>query len=121
MATFCGIDPGSLKTPAYVAWLKDRDFLLDLYVPSQEHPLPTIPTWAEGRIYIAIDAPQGLPRKGEKVRKADKDANTPTRVLPRTRSELKDWKLFKGLIEVGVRDFSRKSCLWDREARCILG
>jgi len=105
MTAFCGVDVGSLRTPAYVAWLRDQEFILDLYIPSGENPLPPFPAWVEGRLYFAFDAPQGLPADGRNVRKADQDAKTPTQALPRNRTELHTWKLYRGLIEAGMEIF----------------
>ncbi|MCW8803954.1 MAG: DUF429 domain-containing protein, partial [Ignavibacteriaceae bacterium] len=42
---------------------------------------------------------------GNKRRECDKLANTPTRVLPSNREELKSWKMYKQLIECGVEVF----------------
>ena len=41
--TVCGVDVGSLRTPAAVAWLDRGRFVLDSYVPSTARPLPEPP------------------------------------------------------------------------------
>jgi hypothetical protein len=105
MTCVCGVDVGSLRTLSYVAWLKDRQFVLDLYIPSVEDPLPQPPEGWSQPAYIAFDAPQGLATPGCKRRKADKGAKTPTSTLPADRKELAGWKLYKGLIEAGVTIF----------------
>jgi hypothetical protein len=104
MPLLCGIDPGSFNTLGYVAWLEDQHFLLDIYKPTRERPLPNPPA-GEPPIFTGIDAPQGLPRQGEPRRLADALADTPVRVLPGDRNALRDWKLYRGLIEVGVDVF----------------
>lgn len=101
----CGIDTGSLRSLSYVAWLRDGEFLLDLYVPSSARPLPEPPaSWGEPS-HIGLDVPQGLPLNGEKRRVADREAKTPTRRLPRDRRELSEWKAFEALIEAGLEIF----------------
>lgn len=102
----CGIDLGSLRTPAYVAWLaEDLSFKLDAYVPSPEQPLPAPPPEAGGAGCYAIDGPQGLPRRGSAARQADLMAQTPVRRLPAGRRELASWPLYRGLIEAGIELF----------------
>jgi len=101
----CGIDAGSFKTFSYVAWLKGRSFLLDIYSPAVSRPLPDPPSMVEAVQGYAIDAPQGLPRRGRKRRRCDELAQTPTKVLPGSLEELKHWKLYKGLIELGIKTF----------------
>lgn len=101
----CGVDVGTLKTLSYVAWLRDREFRLDLYVPSAKCPLPGSPEGLGEPRFIAFDAPQGLPEGDKKVREADAAANTPVRVMPGSRAELKTWKIYRGLIEAGVEIF----------------
>ncbi len=106
MTLVCGIDLGSLRTPAHVAWLaEDRSFRLDSYLPSQDRPLPEPPPGAEMPACYAIDGPQGLPRRGAVIRQADLAAGTPTRRLPATRQELESWRLYRGLIEAGIEVF----------------
>lgn len=69
----CGIDLGSFTSTSYVAWLRGRRFLLDLYRASAEMPLPSPPAgWPMAR-WVMIDGPQGLPSQG-KVRAADREA-----------------------------------------------
>ena len=107
MSCVCGIDVGSLKTPSFVAWCNaaEKRFYLDQYIPSHIEPLPKQPPgWGEPAC-IGFDAPQGLPAPGEKVRLADKEAKTPTKVLPADRTELENWKLYRGLIQAGVEIF----------------
>lgn len=102
MDVICGIDVGSLRTPSYVAWLWDGQFLLDMYIPSTLEPLPPLPSgWPQPQ-YIAIDAPQGLAKVGQKRRVADVEAKTPTSVLPQNREELATWRIYQGLIAAGI-------------------
>lgn len=101
----CGIDAGSLNTQSYVAWLKGPLFLLGLYRQTKDKPLPDSPSIVKNVQCYAIDAPQGLPKIGRKRRLCDELANTPTRVLPETLQELDNWKIYKGLIEGGVKTF----------------
>jgi hypothetical protein len=104
-STVCGIDLGSLRTPAYVAWLRERDLVLDLYIPLPDRPLPAPPPGWPAPLWIGVDGPQGLPRRGEKCRRADREARVPTQVLPRDRAELVSWRLYRGLIETGIELF----------------
>ena len=101
----CGVDLGSFKTPSYVAWLVGKEFHFDLYLASKDKPFPPLPSGISIPTHIAFDGPQSLPLIGNKRRECDKGAKTPTSVLPLTREELKDWKLFKRLIECGVEIF----------------
>lgn len=101
----CGIDAGSFKTLSYVAWLKDFSFLLDLYSPILSKPLPEPPPMVQMVQCYAVDAPQGLPEIGRKRRRCDELAQTPTKVLPRSLEDLEHWKLYKGLIELGIKTF----------------
>ncbi|MCL6450794.1 MAG: DUF429 domain-containing protein [Acetobacteraceae bacterium] len=105
MLTLCGIDVGSLRTPAHVAWLLGRCFLLDLYLPSVQDPLPRPPDGWPPPACIALDAPQGLPQPGQSARACDRLANAPTRRLPADRRELSAWRLYRGLVEAGVELF----------------
>ena len=102
---FVGIDAGSLHTPAYVAWLNGQEFTLDMYQPTEDTPLPRTPAGLPAPAVFAVDAPQGLPCPGARVREADRKAGTPTNKLPSTRAELEQWKLYGGLIRVGVMMF----------------
>ncbi|MCP5003079.1 MAG: hypothetical protein GY941_03880, partial [Planctomycetes bacterium] len=52
-----GIDVGSFNTTNYIAWLIEKEFLLDLYIPTIEHPLPAQPSDMPKPKYIALDAP----------------------------------------------------------------
>jgi predicted nuclease with RNAse H fold len=101
----CGIDLGSFKTTSYVAWLEDRQFSFDVYIPSKDKPLPTVPFNLSTSTHFAIDGPQSLPAIESKRRECDRLANTPTRVLPKNRQELQNWKMYKELIHCGVEVF----------------
>ena len=103
----CGIDCSTLERPNWVAWLTDSQFILDSYIPTDTSPLPSLTFMPVEVACFALDAPQGLPALGADVRKADKDANTPTRRLPYDRGELAKWKAYRGLIEAGVEIFWR--------------
>jgi predicted nuclease with RNAse H fold len=117
MALLCGIDLGSFRTPSYVAWLEEGEFLLEVYTASPEQPLPPSPGgWPPA--FTGIDAPQGLPARGERSRPADRRAGTPTRVLPATRAELAGWRLYGPFLRAGVEIFWS---LHEREAASILG
>lgn len=99
----CGIDLGSLATPADVAWLEDTRFTLDRYLPSAEAPLPLPPPHLEPATVYAIDAPQSLPAPGSIRRAADREADTPTRVLPTRRRELAP--VYPEFVEAGLTVF----------------
>lgn len=105
MSLVCGVDVGSLRTLSYVAWLDQKRFVLDLYVPSIVSPLPQSPDGQSPPAYIGFDVPQGLPAIGRTRRVADEDANTPTRKLPNNRAEMGHAMLYKGLVEAGVEMF----------------
>ncbi len=105
MPCIAGIDVGSLHTPSFVAWLDGRRFALDSYQATENRPLPEPPSGLPPPSVSALDAPQGLPRLDEAVRKADREANTPTRRLPDTRQKLNSWKLYGGLVRAGVLIF----------------
>jgi predicted nuclease with RNAse H fold len=109
MASVCGIDAGSLKTLSYVAWLSDKRIIFDLYVPTVDHPLPSIPVEIRDVVGYAIDAPQSLPARGQVCRKCDKEARTPTRRLPCTLLELERTVLYRAFVECGVRLFAALS------------
>lgn len=100
---YVGIDVGSLSTPSYVAWCEDYTITFDLYIPTRDHPLPSksgnLPT------AVALDAPQGLPGPSRRRRVADQEAKTPTSVMPATRAELNEWKLYGALVRAGVELF----------------
>jgi predicted nuclease with RNAse H fold len=101
----CGIDLGSLRTPAYVAWLLGPAVVLDMYQPTREAPLPVPPPgWPPPRC-LAVDAPQGLPSRGRAARACDLAAGAPTRRLPRDRAELASWRAFGPLVLAGVELF----------------
>jgi len=114
----CGVDAGGGSSPSYVAWLRQGRFVLDLYVPSAESPLPTPPAGWPQPAYIAFDAPQGLPRPGQSRRLADEQAGTPTRRLPTSREELARWRSYKHLIRTGVQIFW---ATYERGLAAILG
>jgi hypothetical protein len=116
MALLCGIDLGSFRSPSYVAWLEDGQFALETWTASRESPLPPSPGWPPA--FTAIDAPQGLPAAGARCRQADREANAPTKVLPRGRAELAGWRLYRPFIEAGVELFWS---LHERELASILG
>jgi len=101
--TVCGIDIGSLATPADVAWLDRGRFVLDRYVPSAENPLPPQPPGLSPATRYALDAPQGLPVHGSPRRAADADANTPIRVLPAHRNEVAS--VYPEFVEAGLTIF----------------
>jgi hypothetical protein len=117
MALLCGIDLGSFRSPSYVAWLEDEQFVLDEYLASREQPLPPAPGgWPPA--FTGIDGPQGLPRAGERSRQADLLAKVPTKVLPRTRAELAGWRLYRPFVEAGVELFWS---IHEQELASILG
>lgn len=106
MSLVCGIDVGSPETLSYVAYLKDTAFYFDVYIPTREQPLPQLPMgWNERPSCILVDGPQSLPLAGRSRRKCDELANTPTRKLPGTRTELADTRLYRGLIQAGLDIF----------------
>ncbi len=57
----CGIDVGTLNTPAYVAWLRDEEFFLDMYFPTKKKPMPDFPSWVHVSAFLAFDARQCFP------------------------------------------------------------
>lgn len=117
MALLCGIDLGSFNTLGYVAWLEEGEFLLDVYTPTLEAPLPASPGgWPPS--FVAIDAPQGLPARGERARRADLEAGTPTKVLPEDRKALEISRLYVGLVTAGVEVFWS---IHERELASVLG
>lgn len=117
MALLCGIDLGSLRTLGYVAWLEDGELLLDVYTPTLEAPLPASPGgWPPS--FIAIDAPQGLPARGARARRADLEAKAPTKILPADREALASFRLYVGLITAGIEVFWS---VHERELASIFG
>jgi hypothetical protein len=118
MSLLCGIDLGSFRSPSYVAWLEDGLFVLDEYLASPARPLPPAPGGGWPPAFTGIDGPQGLPGPGERSRRADLQAKTPTKVLPRTRAELGSWQLYRPFIEAGVELFWS---IHERELASILG
>ena len=101
--TVCGIDVGSLSTPADVAWLDGSRFVLARYVPSAAAPLPSPPPGLQPATRYALDAPQGLPARGSPRRAADADANTPIRVLPAHRRDVAP--VYPEFVEAGLAIF----------------
>jgi predicted nuclease with RNAse H fold/nitroimidazol reductase NimA-like FMN-containing flavoprotein (pyridoxamine 5'-phosphate oxidase superfamily) len=103
--TVCGIDVGSLRTPADVAWL-DRDrFVLDRYQPSADRPLPEPPAGLPVAECYALDAPQSLPAPGSTRRTADREARTPTSVLPERRADVASMRAYGPFVEAGLTIF----------------
>ncbi len=100
----CGIDLSSLGKMSCIAWLRDRQFLLDAYAPSLERPLPVTPVGWGPPMCTAIDGPQGLPGAGTR-READAEADTPTRRLPLTREGLARFQPYGALVRAGVEIF----------------
>jgi len=101
--TVCGIDVGSLATPADVAWLDGGRFVLGQYVPSATNPLPAQPAGLPPTTWYALDAPQGLPAGSSPRRVADADANTPIRVLPAHRADVAP--VYTEFVEAGLTIF----------------
>jgi predicted nuclease with RNAse H fold len=99
----CGIDVGSLETPADVAWLEGTRFLLDRYLPSAAFPLPGPPPHVPPATVFALDAPQSLPEPGASRRAADREADTPTRVLPAHRRDMAP--VYPAFVEAGLTIF----------------
>ncbi len=82
-----GIDAGGLNSVSWLACLQGQHFRLNHQCFTAENAeLP----WFSGAGHevVAIDAPQGLPLRGDPCRRADSDANTPMRVFPASRREL---------------------------------
>jgi predicted nuclease with RNAse H fold len=103
----CGVDVGSFKTPAYVAWLEEDVFELDTYQPTHEHPLPL----ARQPAVFALDAPQSLPVEGRSRRAADREAKTPTSVLPTARDDVASMRAYGSFVEAGITIF------WEAQRR----
>lgn len=101
----CGVDTGSLNSLSYVAWLQEKEFFFDIYIPSHEHPLPSSPVGLSEPSAFAFDCPQGLSPGGNARRRADQEANTPTRRLPNDWGELESWKPYGQLIKCGATVF----------------
>jgi predicted nuclease with RNAse H fold len=97
----CGVDVGSLRTPAHVAWLDGDIFELAAYQPTRERPLPP------GRrpAVFALDAPQSLPLEGRSRRAADRDAKTPTSVLPTVRADVALMRAYGPFVGAGITIF----------------
>jgi predicted nuclease with RNAse H fold len=97
----CGVDVGSLKTPAYIAWLEGDAFELDTYQPTREQPLPL------GRrpAVFELDAPQSLPLQGRSRRAADRDAKTPTSVLPTAHADVALMRAYGPFVDAGITIF----------------
>jgi predicted nuclease with RNAse H fold len=103
--TVCGIDVGSLRTPAAVAWLDRGRFVLDAYVPSAERPLPEPPGGMPPADCFALDAPQSLPERGSTRRAADREARTPTSVLPDRLADVPAMRAYGPFVEAGLAIF----------------
>ncbi|HSS47662.1 MAG TPA: DUF429 domain-containing protein [Thermoanaerobaculia bacterium] len=118
MPLVCGIDLGSFNTPSYVAWLEDGQLALDSYRATREEPLPvSLGGWPPA--FTGIDGPQSLPALGAgRRREADRLAKTPTSILPRTRTELAGWRLYRPFVETGIEIFWS---LHEQELASILG
>ena len=101
----CGIDVGSLRTPSYVAWLRQGEFRLDMYLAGERAPLPPPPPGWRTADCVALDAPQGLAIPGERQRHCDRAAGTPTNRLPTSRAGMAEARLYAGLVEAGVNIF----------------
>ena len=101
----CGVDTGSLKSLSYVAWLQEKEFTFDIYIPSHDEPLPSVPVGFPEASAFAFDCPQGLSPGKNARRNADQGANTPTRRLPNNWDELNDWKPYGQLIKCGATIF----------------
>jgi predicted nuclease with RNAse H fold len=105
----CGVDVGSLRTPAYVAWLDGDTFETEPYVPSAEQPLPARYA-AEA---FALDAPQSLPRLGRTRRAADAAAKTPTSVLPQDRDAVRSMAAYGAFVDASLTIF------WEAHTRAL--
>jgi predicted nuclease with RNAse H fold len=103
--TVCGIDVGSLHTPADVAWLDRGRFLLDRYLPSAAVPLPEPPAGLSPTECFALDAPQSLPAPGSTRRVADREARTPTSILPARRADVAAMPVYRQFVEAGLTIF----------------
>ena len=103
--TVCGVDVGSLGTPAAVAWLDRGRFVLDSYVPSAARPLPEPPAGMPVAECFALDAPQSLPELGATRRAADREARTPTSVLPDRLADVRAMREYGPFVEAGLAIF----------------
>jgi predicted nuclease with RNAse H fold len=103
--TVCGVDVGSLRTSAAVAWLDRGRFVLDSYVPSTARPLPDPPAGMPAAECFALDAPQSLPELGATRRTADREANTPTSVLPDRLAGVAEMRAYGPFVEAGLAIF----------------
>src|SRR4051794_1684618 len=103
--TVCGVDVGSLRTPAAVAWLDRGRFVLDSYVPSAERPLPEAPAGMPLAECFALDAPQSLPGLGATRRVADREAKTPTSDLPDRLADVRTMPAYGPFVEAGLAIF----------------
>jgi predicted nuclease with RNAse H fold/nitroimidazol reductase NimA-like FMN-containing flavoprotein (pyridoxamine 5'-phosphate oxidase superfamily) len=105
VSTVCGVDVGSLRTPADVAWLDRRRFVFDRYVPCEADPLPAPPAGLPRVECFALDAPQSLPTPGSTRRVADRHARTPTSILPARRAEVAAMRAYGPFVEAGLTIF----------------
>ena len=89
---FVGIDAGAWKKDrtctCWTARLKDHRFEFGK-LPFKRGNLLLRCLSEPGVAAVAVDAPQGLPALGFSRRRADCEADTPTRVLPTKRSQLR--------------------------------
>jgi predicted nuclease with RNAse H fold len=99
------VDVGSLRTPAAVAWLDRGRFVLDAYVPSAASPLPDEPGGMPAATCFALDAPQSLPELGSTRRAADREAQTPTSVLPDRLADVPAMRAYGPFVEAGLAIF----------------
>jgi hypothetical protein len=89
MPKYIGIDAGSFATPSWVAVLEGDAAVLDAvqFHLQERSPLGTFLDDPDV-LAVAIDAPQGLPEGLKPRRACDQQADTPTRRLPGTRTEM---------------------------------
>lgn len=106
-----GIDAGTFSSPSWLAFLRGRRFTLSIH---QFTASDVSLLWLrDGEVrYVAVDALQGLPRRGEKVRLCDKLVRAPTKKLPHTLKELNEKRFvdgrripYAGLIQLGCSLF----------------
>jgi predicted nuclease with RNAse H fold len=109
----CGIDVGSLRTPADAAWLDEQRFVLGRYTPSAAVPLPETPAGLREPQCYALDAPQSLPAPGSPRRAADRAARTPTNVLPERRADVAAMRAYGPFVEAGLTLF------WEAHRRSL--
>ncbi len=97
MSRVLGIDAGGLGEPSWLAFLEgDRITLSQCVFSEDATDLPWLRD--DDMLCVAIDAPQGLARPGEKRRAADAAALPPVGRLPANRAEMA-----KGMAADGTR------------------